>query len=74
MSILSELILEKMYLAFCQDKRNCPLYTGFRFKRMSLERGSSAVLQGERKENHDEHIRIPKRIAILSPEKKIKES
>ena len=37
---------------------------------MSLERGSSAVLQGERKGNHEEHIRIPKQIAILSPEKK----
>ena len=41
---------------------------------MSLERGSTAVLQGERKGNHEEHIRIPKQIAILSPEKKKKES
>ena len=56
--------------AFCRDKQNCPLYTGFRSKRMSLERGSSAVLQGERKGNHEEHIRIPKQIAFLSPEKK----
>ena len=37
---------------------------------MSLERGSTAVLQGERKENHEEHITIPKHIATLSPEKK----
>ena len=61
-------------LAFCRDKRKCPLYTGFPFKRMSFERGSSTVLQGERKEKHEEHIKIPKHIVILSPEKKIKES
>lgn len=61
-------------MSFLSGKRNCPLYTSFRFKRLSLERGSSAVLQGERKANHEEHIRIPKHIAILSPENLIKES
>jgi len=60
-------ILEKIYELFVGTNETV------RYIRV-LERGSSAVLQGERKENHEEHILIPKHIAILSPEKKIKES
>ena len=29
--------------AFCQDKRNCPLYTGVRIKRVSVEWGSTVI-------------------------------
>ena len=57
-------------MSFLSGQTKLSVTTGFRFKRMSLERGSSAVLQGKRRENHEEHIRTPKHIVILSPEKK----
>ena len=28
---------------FCRNKRNCPLYTGVRIKRVSVERGSTVI-------------------------------